>query len=80
MRPKIQDNGDGTYIVTYTPSEVGRYTVGVKFGGQSVPSAPFHVTTSPTGDASKVKILGRFLLETIQSFLLDVAVIVPTLM
>ena len=47
-------------MVTYTPSDVGTYTVGVKFGGQSVPSSPFHVTTSPTGDASKVKILGRY--------------------
>ena len=60
MRPKIQDNGDGTYVVTYTPADVGTYTVGVKFGGQSVPSSPFRVTTSPTGDASKVKILGRY--------------------
>jgi len=48
-------------VVTYTPSDIGTYTVGVKFGGQSVPSSPFHVTTSPTGDASKVKILGRFM-------------------
>jgi len=60
VRPKIQDNGDGTYVVTYTPADIGTYTVGVKFGGQSVPSAPFHVTTSPTGDASKVRILGEY--------------------
>jgi len=25
-----------------------------------VPSSPFHVTTGPTGDASKVKILGGY--------------------
>jgi filamin len=59
VRPKILDNGDGTYVVTYTPSDVGCYTVGVKYGGQNVPSAPFKVITSPTGDASKVKILGK---------------------
>ena len=59
VRPKIMDNGDGTYVVTYTPSDVGRYQVSVKFGGQNVPSAPFYVMTSPTGDASKVKILGK---------------------
>jgi hypothetical protein len=59
VRPKILDNGDGTYVVTYTPSDVGVYTVGVKYGGQNVPSAPFKVVTSPTGDASKVKILGK---------------------
>ena len=61
MRPKILDNGDGTYVVTYTPADVGRYTVGVKYGGQNVPHAPFYVQTSPTGNAGKVKILGNAL-------------------
>lgn len=46
-------------MVTYSPADIGTYTVGVKFGGHSVPSSPFHVTTSPTGDANKVKILGK---------------------
>jgi len=57
VRPKILDNGDGTYIVTYTPADIGRYTVTVKYGGQNVPGSPFSVQTSPTGDAGKVKIL-----------------------
>lgn len=60
VRPKIEDNGDGTYTVSYTPEDVGRYSVAVRFGGQLVPGAPFSVMTSPTGDASKVKIAGKF--------------------
>jgi len=59
VRPKIQDNGDGTYVVTYTPDDVGTYNVAVKFGGKAVPNAPFKVTTQPTGDASRVKIAGE---------------------
>ncbi|ELU02480.1 hypothetical protein CAPTEDRAFT_100274 [Capitella teleta] len=56
VRPKIHNNGDGTFTVTYTPEDVGPYNVSVSFGGQPVPGAPFTVRTSPTGDASKVKI------------------------
>ena len=59
VRPKILDNGDGTYVVTYTPADVGRYTITVKYGGQNVPGAPFSVQTSSTGDAGKVRILGK---------------------
>ena len=44
------------YIVMYTPDDVSMYTVNVMYGGQPVPGAPYNVTTSPTGDASKVKI------------------------
>ena len=62
VRPKVQDNGDGTYTVSYTPDDVGRYSIGVKFGGQNVPGAPFSVMTQPTGDASKVKIAGTCML------------------
>ena len=59
VRPNIKDNGDGTYVVTYTPEDVGPYNVSVKFGGQPVPNAPFRVVTQPTGDATKVKIPGK---------------------
>ena len=58
VRPTIEDNGDGTYTVSYTPEDVGRYSISVKFGGDQVPGAPFSVKTQPTGDASKVKIAG----------------------
>ena len=59
MPTKVQDNADGTYVVTYVPEDVGTYTASVNYGGQTVPNSPFKVKTSPTGDASKVKILGR---------------------
>ena len=60
MRPKVVDNGDGTYTVTYTPEELGQYQVKIKFGGQEVPNSPFVVNTVPTGDASKVRIEGQY--------------------
>lgn len=56
LQPRIKDNGDGTATVTYTPTEVGKHAVNVKYGGQDVPGAPFVVKTDATGDASKVKI------------------------
>ena len=59
MRPKVRDNGDGTYTVEYTPEDVGLYSVNVKYAGVNVPGAPFLVQTSPAGDASKVKVPGK---------------------
>ena len=59
VTPKIVDNGNGTYTITYTPEEVGLYIVDVLYGAQQVPGAPFNVLTSPTGDASKVKLAGQ---------------------
>ncbi|XP_077979659.1 filamin-A-like [Glandiceps talaboti] len=58
IKPDIIDNGDGTYKICYTPKDVGRYTITVKYGGDLVPSAPWHVRTTPTGDASKCQIIG----------------------
>ena len=59
VRPKVEDVGDGTYNVSYTPQDAGPHVASVKYGGQPVPDSPFHVNTSPTGDASKVKIAGK---------------------
>eukprot|EP00918_Siedleckia_nematoides_P105694 GHVU01230790.1.p1 GENE.GHVU01230790.1~~GHVU01230790.1.p1 ORF type:complete len:2480 (+),score=363.92 GHVU01230790.1:158-7597(+) len=56
VRPKIVDCGDGRYTVSYTPDDVGMYNVNVTYGGRPVPGAPYKVRTSPSGDASKVKI------------------------
>ena len=44
--------------MSYTPEDIGCYSVGVRYGDVPVPGAPFSVNTSPTGDASKVKIAG----------------------
>ncbi|XP_006811450.2 filamin-C-like [Saccoglossus kowalevskii] len=58
IKPDIIDNGDGTYRIIYTPTDVGRYTITVKYGGDNVPYSPIQVRTSPTGDASKCHIVG----------------------
>ncbi|XP_072181880.1 filamin-A-like isoform X2 [Diadema setosum] len=58
VKPDIRDNGDGTFTISYVPTDVGQYTVTVTYGGQSVPASPFSVKTSPTGDASKCSIMG----------------------
>lgn len=59
IRPMIQDNGDGTYTVQYTPEDCGPYTISVTFGGEPVKNAPFKTTAIPTGDASKCRITGE---------------------
>ncbi|XP_071960406.1 filamin-C-like isoform X4 [Antedon mediterranea] len=58
VKPTIVDNGDGTYSVSYTPKDIGPYTILITFGGNKVPGAPFNVAVSPTGDASKCRIVG----------------------
>ncbi|XP_070558726.1 filamin-A-like isoform X10 [Ptychodera flava] len=65
IKPDIIDNGDGTYRIRYTPTDVGRYTITVKYGGDQVPYSPYHVRTSPTGDASKVEIIGETITKTV---------------
>ncbi|XP_033105524.1 filamin-A-like isoform X2 [Anneissia japonica] len=57
VKPTIVDNGDGTYTVSYTPKDIGPYTILITFGGNKVPGAPFSVSVSPTGDASKCQIV-----------------------
>ncbi|XP_065067168.1 filamin-A-like isoform X4 [Rhopilema esculentum] len=57
-KPEITDNKDGTYKVKYVPDVEGRYTIGVKYGGDTVAQSPFRVQANPTGDASKCKVSG----------------------
>jgi len=57
VQPEVLDNGDGTFTVSYTPQEVGQYTVEIKFGGKPVPKAPFKVKTVPTGKPEKCQII-----------------------
>ena len=39
----IQDNGDGTFSIHYTPHSPGTYTINIKFGGQQVPNGLYDV-------------------------------------
>ncbi|XP_020655557.3 filamin-B isoform X2 [Pogona vitticeps] len=52
-KASIHDNNDGTYAVTYIPDKTGRYSVGIKYGGDDIPLSPYRVRVSPAGDASK---------------------------
>ncbi|KAG7471858.1 hypothetical protein MATL_G00102500 [Megalops atlanticus] len=54
----IQDNGDGTFSITYTPLYPGAYTLTVRYGGQVVPNVPTTLNVEPAVDSSGVKVFG----------------------
>ncbi|XP_070610613.1 filamin-C isoform X3 [Erythrolamprus reginae] len=54
----IQNNSDGTYSITYTPSFPGTYTITIKYGGHHVPKFPARVNVDPAVDTSGVKVFG----------------------
>ena len=54
----VKDNGDGTYTVGYTPTEVGPHAVDVKYDGDSIPGTPTEVNVLPKTDTGKVKAYG----------------------
>ncbi|KAG9477855.1 hypothetical protein GDO78_013048 [Eleutherodactylus coqui] len=54
----IQDNGDGTYMITYIPLYPGIYTITIKYGGQMVPNFPSKLQVTPAVDTSGVKVFG----------------------
>ncbi|KAG7256275.1 hypothetical protein CRUP_015168 [Coryphaenoides rupestris] len=55
---RVQDNGDGTYSITYTPRCHGNYTVTIKYGGVAVPRFPAHLQVEPHLDTSGVMVSG----------------------
>uniref|UniRef100_A0A8C1VGF0 Filamin B n=1 Tax=Cyprinus carpio TaxID=7962 RepID=A0A8C1VGF0_CYPCA len=57
-KANIQDNRDGTYKVSYVPDKVGRYTIVIKYGGDEIPTSPYRVRATATGDASKCTVTG----------------------
>ncbi|XP_074499247.1 filamin-A isoform X3 [Sebastes fasciatus] len=54
----IQDNGDGTYTITYIPLYPGSYTLTIRYGGQDVPNFPTRLSVEPAVDASGVRVFG----------------------
>ncbi|XP_057217396.1 filamin-B isoform X2 [Triplophysa rosa] len=57
-KAEIQDNRDRTYKVSYVPDRVGRYTIVIKYGGDEIPTSPYRVRASTSGDASKCTVTG----------------------
>ncbi|KAI3369718.1 hypothetical protein L3Q82_024560 [Scortum barcoo] len=55
---EVTDNGDGTHLVSYTPTVEGPYSVAVKYAEEDVPRSPFKFRVLPTHDASKVRASG----------------------
>lgn len=48
--------------MTYLPDKTGRYSVGIKYGGDDIPLSPYRIRVSPAGDASKCQATGKFVL------------------
>ena len=55
----ISSSRDGTYEVSYIPDKAGGYQVVIRYGGDEIPSSPFHVWVIATGDADKCIVTGR---------------------
>ena len=55
---EVEDNGDGTYSVGYTPPAPGPLKVSVMYAGKLIPQSPIAVQVQPHVDVSKVKVEG----------------------
>ncbi|KAJ8259883.1 hypothetical protein GJAV_G00174540 [Gymnothorax javanicus] len=64
-KASIHDNRDGTYRVSYVPDKAGRYTIVIKYGGDEIPTSPYRVRATASGDASKCTVAGPGLGPTI---------------
>uniref|UniRef100_A0A182QT66 Calponin-homology (CH) domain-containing protein n=1 Tax=Anopheles farauti TaxID=69004 RepID=A0A182QT66_9DIPT len=55
--PKMEQEADGTYAVSFVPDECGPYNVSIKCGGKDVLGSPFLLQAIPTGEAEKCKMV-----------------------
>uniref|UniRef100_A0A1S4GKT2 Calponin-homology (CH) domain-containing protein n=2 Tax=gambiae species complex TaxID=44542 RepID=A0A1S4GKT2_ANOGA len=55
--PKMEQEADGTYGVSFVPDECGPYNVSIKCGGKDVLGSPFLLQAIPTGEADKCKMV-----------------------
>ena len=54
----VTDNEDGSYSVSYTPTEEGVHDVDVKYGGKPIPGSPFKARVLPPTDPTRCKAYG----------------------
>merc|ERR1712232_886714 len=59
----VQDNGNGTYEVRYTPERYGDYSIDVTLFDESIKDSPFTVAIKPKPDASQCWAEGPGLVE-----------------
>ncbi|CAL8323139.1 unnamed protein product [Lota lota] len=55
---RVQENGDGTYSITYTPRCHGTYAITIMYGGLAVPRFPARLQVEPALDTSGVTVYG----------------------
>ncbi|XP_063219242.1 filamin-A [Bacillus rossius redtenbacheri] len=59
QQPKITDNGDGTYSVTYLPPPEGSTVkANVTYDGREIPNSPFQMRVRPASEPEAVKVEG----------------------
>ncbi|KAF7233232.1 hypothetical protein EG68_08612 [Paragonimus skrjabini miyazakii] len=60
IRPRItQPEGDGVYLVEYTPKDCGVHQVLVNFAGQKLPESPYFVQVGPPFHPELAYVTGR---------------------
>ena len=55
---ELYDHRDGTYLLSFKPSELGKHTLIIKYSDQHVPGSPFAFNVSNPPDPSKVRVYG----------------------
>jgi hypothetical protein len=65
ISPSIIDNGDGTYLVEYTPKIEGKHKIAVSVEGQQIGDSPFIVTATAGVDPEQTSAKGPGLTDGI---------------
>ncbi|XP_077449767.1 filamin-C-like isoform X2 [Stigmatopora argus] len=54
----VENNGDGTYSITYVPRSHGTYAITIEYGGHPVPKFPAHLQVDAALDVGGVEVFG----------------------
>lgn len=65
ISPSITDNGDGTYLVEYTPKIEGKHKISISIEGRQIEGAPYIVTATAGVDPEKTFATGLGLTDGI---------------